>query len=60
MQIGHGNGYLGDIIDKDQKFSHQKVIKTFLMKMPIFYQISIGDNKQEFTTVQQLATAVSK
>uniref|UniRef100_A0A915JKZ3 Uncharacterized protein n=1 Tax=Romanomermis culicivorax TaxID=13658 RepID=A0A915JKZ3_ROMCU len=46
--------------DKDQKFRHQKVIETFLMKMPIFYQISICDDAHEFTTVQQLATAVSE
>uniref|UniRef100_A0A915JTG4 Uncharacterized protein n=1 Tax=Romanomermis culicivorax TaxID=13658 RepID=A0A915JTG4_ROMCU len=35
-------------------------IKTFLMKMHIFYQMSISDNAQKFSTVQQLATAASK
>uniref|UniRef100_A0A915HPS9 Uncharacterized protein n=1 Tax=Romanomermis culicivorax TaxID=13658 RepID=A0A915HPS9_ROMCU len=46
--------------NKDQKFGHQKVIKTFLMKMSIFYQMSIGDSAKEFSTVQQLVTTVSK
>uniref|UniRef100_A0A915HJN5 Uncharacterized protein n=1 Tax=Romanomermis culicivorax TaxID=13658 RepID=A0A915HJN5_ROMCU len=46
--------------NKDRKLGHQKVIKTFLMKMPILYQISIGDDAREFSTVQQLPTAVSK
>uniref|UniRef100_A0A915KF45 Uncharacterized protein n=1 Tax=Romanomermis culicivorax TaxID=13658 RepID=A0A915KF45_ROMCU len=35
-------------------------IKTFLMKMRIFCQNSIGDDAQKFSTIQQLATAVSK